>query len=88
MLEIKKILFPCGLAENLPKILTYVLSIAEKYNGEGFLYVPVEWEMYKKYPLLQDVHSLLYSFYYPINDFDRSILGGPTAGHVPLFAIE
>ena len=33
MLQINKILFPCDLTENLPKILPYALSIAGKYNS-------------------------------------------------------
>ncbi|MBW1823135.1 MAG: universal stress protein [Deltaproteobacteria bacterium] len=47
MLEIKKILFPCGLAENLPKILTYVLSIAEKYNSMIYLFHVIDDNPYK-----------------------------------------
>jgi nucleotide-binding universal stress UspA family protein len=37
MLQIKKVLFPCDLSENLPKILPYVMSIAEKYKGSIYL---------------------------------------------------
>ena len=37
MIEIKKILFPCDLTENLPKILPYVISFAEKYNSTIYL---------------------------------------------------
>jgi len=36
-MEIKKILFPCDLEENLSKILPYVLSVAEKYNSMIYL---------------------------------------------------
>lgn len=37
MKEIRKILFPCDLTENLSKILPYVLSISEKYNSMIYL---------------------------------------------------
>ncbi len=37
MVEIKKILFPCDLTENSPKILNYVLSVSEKYNSMIYL---------------------------------------------------
>lgn len=53
MLQINKILYPCDLTENSPKIIKYVLSFAEKYESEihilhvvrdllqwGELYVP------------------------------------------------
>ena len=33
MIEIKKILFPCDFTENSIKILSYVLSVSEKYNS-------------------------------------------------------
>jgi nucleotide-binding universal stress UspA family protein len=42
MVHIKKILFPCDLTENASKILPYVLSIAEKYDGGIYLLFVVE----------------------------------------------
>jgi len=37
MIEIKKILFPLDLTENMSKILPYVLSVSEKYNSLIYL---------------------------------------------------
>lgn len=42
MIEIKKILFPCELTQNLSKILPYVLSVSEKYNSKIYLLHVVE----------------------------------------------
>jgi nucleotide-binding universal stress UspA family protein len=47
MLQIKKVLFPCDLTKNSSKILPYVLSIAEKYNGEIFLFHVIDDNLYK-----------------------------------------
>lgn len=38
MMEIKKILFPNDLSENASKIIPYVLSVAEAYNSEIYLF--------------------------------------------------
>ena len=64
MLEIKKILFPCDLTENLPKILTYVLSIAEKYNSVIYLLHvidvnPYKWGIPPYYPFAFDKQKVL-----------------------------
>jgi len=42
MVEIKKILFPCELGQNSVKILPYVLSVAERYNGKIYLLHVIE----------------------------------------------
>ena len=42
MLEIKRILFPIDFTENSSKILPYVLSVSEKYNGIIYLLYVVE----------------------------------------------
>ena len=42
MLEIKRILFPCDLTANASKILTYVLSLAEKYDSTICLFHVVQ----------------------------------------------
>lgn len=42
MLEFKKILFPCDFSPTTSKILKYVLSIAEKYNSEVYLFHAVQ----------------------------------------------
>jgi nucleotide-binding universal stress UspA family protein len=42
MVEIKKILFPCDFSENSTKILPYVLSVSEKYDGMIYLLHVVE----------------------------------------------
>jgi nucleotide-binding universal stress UspA family protein len=64
MLEIKKILFPCDLTENLPKILTYVLSIAEKYNSMIYLFYvidddPYRWSIPPHYSVTFDKQEIL-----------------------------
>ena len=42
MIEIKKILFPIDFTENSAKILPYVLSVSEKYDGMIYLLHVVE----------------------------------------------
>ena len=42
MEEIKKILFPCDFTENSTKLLPYVLSVSEKYDGMIYLLHVVE----------------------------------------------
>jgi nucleotide-binding universal stress UspA family protein len=42
MLEIKRILFPVDLTENSSRILPYVLSVSEKYDGMIYLLHVVE----------------------------------------------
>ena len=42
MLEIKRILFPIDFTENSSKILPYMLSVSEKYNGMIYLLHVVE----------------------------------------------
>ncbi len=42
MIDVKKILFPCDLAENAAKILPYLLSIREKYLARIYLLFVVE----------------------------------------------
>ena len=42
MEEIKKILFPCDFTKNSTKILPYVLSVSEKYDGMIYLLHVVE----------------------------------------------
>jgi len=42
MVEIKKILFPIDFTENSTKILPYVLSVSEKYDGMIYLLHVVE----------------------------------------------
>ena len=42
MIEIKRILFPIDFTENTPKILPYVLSVAEKYGAAIYLLHVIE----------------------------------------------
>jgi len=42
MVEIKKILYPCDFTENSTKLLPYVLSVSEKYDGMIYLLHVVE----------------------------------------------
>ena len=42
MVEIKKILFPCDFTDNSIKILPYVLSVSEQYDGMIYLLHVVE----------------------------------------------
>jgi nucleotide-binding universal stress UspA family protein len=42
MIKIEKILFPCDLTKNASKILPYVLSISEKYEGRIYMLFVVE----------------------------------------------
>jgi nucleotide-binding universal stress UspA family protein len=64
MLEIKKVLFPCDLTENLSKLLPYVLSIAEKYNSMIYLFHviddnPYRWGIPPHYSVAFDKQKLL-----------------------------
>jgi nucleotide-binding universal stress UspA family protein len=64
MLQINKILFPCDLTENLPKILPYALSIAGKYSSTiNLLHViddnPHKWGIPPYYSLTLDKQELL-----------------------------
>jgi nucleotide-binding universal stress UspA family protein len=42
MVNIEKILFPCDLTENAAKIVPYVRSVSDKYDGQLFLLFVVE----------------------------------------------
>jgi nucleotide-binding universal stress UspA family protein len=42
MVNIEKILFPCDLTENASKIVPYLLSVSEKYDGRIYLLFVVE----------------------------------------------
>jgi nucleotide-binding universal stress UspA family protein len=55
MVEIEKILFPLDLTEDSSKILPYVLSLSETYNGSLYLLHVVEYGRYFGFDCADDI---------------------------------
>ena len=65
MIEMKRILFPIDFTENSSKILPYVLSVSEKYDGMIYLLHVVE-----------DLREWVNGFYIPLNQYKEEALKG------------
>ena len=65
MIEMKRILFPIDFTENSSKILPYVLSVSEKYDGMIYLLHVVE-----------DLREWVSGFYIPLNQYKEEALKG------------